>query len=599
MRFVLLILYLSFFSNIFTQTLYDDCLEAYFIGDSRSWCVSGLDFNIGVSSGSADYGCMTNDIKERWFTFIAFAPGLLVEVFESSGTLLQLQLLEGNCESLVPVACTTVPEAGGQTRILTGNLVAGRKYHLRIGSFEVPDSFSICMNNFFSPPINANDLKKVWELCSKETFVVNKLDGFGEEQEMIGATCFSAIPPMSPERNSSWLKWTCDKPGILTFVLEPLLWNDDLDFVVYRMGEDPMGNDMELVRCMASGVISSNCTTSSRCCGPTGLKIGEVDVSESSGCGLTSNNFLMPLNMTVGETYILVVNNYTSGNQGYKISFGGDATFVGAKANFEIELPTLFCQDKTFKVNNLTVNGDSGPITQTWIFSPDAVPSFSDLPDKIEVIFETPGMKVIALEVQNAAGCRTTHVDSLLVPCCSEAYFADIGNGLEVQEGTQIVLEGNHNLPGVVRSYSWTPASWFDCPGCPKVTSIPLEQSGFVAVEIQDNVGCMVTDSIYLRLGVHNIFTPNIFTPNNDGINDRFSLYGNRFVAEILNLRIFNRWGVLVYEASNLLPDADRSGWDGSFRGKNAPEGVYVYVARVKLSGGDETLLKGSFTLMR
>lgn len=62
---------------------------------------------------------------------------------------------------------------------------------------------------------------------------------------------------------------------------------------------------------------------------------------------------------------------------------------------------------------------------------------------------------------------------------------------------------------------------------------------------------------------------PNAFSPNNDGLNDTFSVKGN-FINEF-RLQIFNRWGTLVYESTDL-----NASWDGRFNGELVPEGAYI-----------------------
>jgi gliding motility-associated-like protein len=86
-------------------------------------------------------------------------------------------------------------------------------------------------------------------------------------------------------------------------------------------------------------------------------------------------------------------------------------------------------------------------------------------------------------------------------------------------------------------------------------------------------------------------FIPNSFSPNGDGNNDFFGIQtkGN---VQIFDFQIFNRLGEKVHE--NLFP------WDGYYKGKPAPPGVYVYVFKLGLTGDDTWLIrKGSVTLLK
>jgi gliding motility-associated-like protein len=87
------------------------------------------------------------------------------------------------------------------------------------------------------------------------------------------------------------------------------------------------------------------------------------------------------------------------------------------------------------------------------------------------------------------------------------------------------------------------------------------------------------------------IFIPNTFTPNKDGVNDRFTVYGN-YIKEA-KIIIFNQWGEKIFETIDL------QGWDGTYKGVDQPIGVYVFVIDVLLQSGKRHLKKGSINLIR
>jgi gliding motility-associated-like protein len=88
------------------------------------------------------------------------------------------------------------------------------------------------------------------------------------------------------------------------------------------------------------------------------------------------------------------------------------------------------------------------------------------------------------------------------------------------------------------------------------------------------------------------LFSPNAFTVNGDKINDGFLLKGV-FIKQY-NLRIYDRWGTLIFETNNL-----NQAWDGTFGDEPAPAGVYVYIANAYGRKGDYVTLKGNVTLLR
>jgi len=88
------------------------------------------------------------------------------------------------------------------------------------------------------------------------------------------------------------------------------------------------------------------------------------------------------------------------------------------------------------------------------------------------------------------------------------------------------------------------------------------------------------------------VFIPNVFTPNGDGLNDVLKVYGT--VIATVEMRVFNQWGELIFESQDVAKS-----WDGTYKGKKQPSGVYFYVAKVKLQNGIELLKKGSINLIR
>jgi gliding motility-associated-like protein len=88
------------------------------------------------------------------------------------------------------------------------------------------------------------------------------------------------------------------------------------------------------------------------------------------------------------------------------------------------------------------------------------------------------------------------------------------------------------------------------------------------------------------------IFIPNAFSPNNDGLNDEFKVEG--FIIRSMQLRVFNQWGEIVFETT----DQNR-GWDGKHKGKLQPSGVYMYVCSMVLQDGSKVVRKGAVNLVR
>lgn len=114
-------------------------------------------------------------------------------------------------------------------------------------------------------------------------------------------------------------------------------------------------------------------------------------------------------------------------------------------------------------------------------------------------------------------------------------------------------------------------------------------------VVITDASGCSTINGIDVNVLNNPVDIPNVFTPNGDSRNDVF-LPVSRVPVSILEFKIWNRWGQLVYDDSG-----SQAGWDGFQDGTPAPSDVYIYFIRYEITGaeGKQYSEKGDFTLLR
>jgi gliding motility-associated-like protein len=116
-----------------------------------------------------------------------------------------------------------------------------------------------------------------------------------------------------------------------------------------------------------------------------------------------------------------------------------------------------------------------------------------------------------------------------------------------------------------------------------------------------DSNGCVVTDQLTVLVDrTKQIFVPNVFSPNGDGFNDLVQIFANEGqVSTIKVFRIYARWGTLLFESVNFLPNDPAIGWDGNFRGKLMDQGVVTWYMEVEYIDGSGEVLKGDITLIR
>lgn len=129
---------------------------------------------------------------------------------------------------------------------------------------------------------------------------------------------------------------------------------------------------------------------------------------------------------------------------------------------------------------------------------------------------------------------------------------------------------------------------------------INVSEQGTYWVKVTNEAGCSFTDSITINSNCNNdLWIPNAFSPNRDGINDVFMVRGNELNTTIERMMIYNRWGLKVFEANNVKPNDPASGWDGTYKGEYAPVEVYGYEVVAKFNDGNKKILKGNVTLLK
>lgn len=192
--------------------------------------------------------------------------------------------------------------------------------------------------------------------------------------------------------------------------------------------------------------------------------------------------------------------------------------------------------------------------------------------------------------VTDAFGCTAASnvitVDVVAVP--NVTVFPDT----LIMYGDSVVMYTDLNLSSAsVDSFTWYPASNISCVNCNTPTVTPQLPAQYYGVNVYSG-GCTVSDSALIRvIFPNNFFIPNAFTPNGDGNNDNFYIQAQSGVKVIL-FQVFNRWGEKVHEGS--YP------WDGSYKNKPAPAGVYIYIFKLGLFGDDSAVFrKGSVTMIR
>lgn len=167
----------------------------------------------------------------------------------------------------------------------------------------------------------------------------------------------------------------------------------------------------------------------------------------------------------------------------------------------------------------------------------------------------------LSITVTDSLNCSvdlTVFVDTLPSP------KLNLGDDLIVDWGSEIVLNGTSDAT----IYQWSPCLGLSCCDCPEPTVVHDESITYV-LNVASVNNCTNSDTISIVYD-GSLYVPKAFTPNGDGNNDIFYAYGKDI--KIFNMKIFNRWGELLFESDDL-----HKGWDGFFKGVLSQTETYVW----------------------
>ena len=260
---------------------------------------------------------------------------------------------------------------------------------------------------------------------------------------------------------------------------------------------------------------------------------------------------------------------------------------------------TLACIPTSIKFTDASLAGNSADPITTWLWNfGDGLTSNSVNPTHV---YNSPGTYSVTLTVSTNGGCINNNSSTPIIVSAFNSPLAQFAvNSLTLSLPYNPLLCTNQSTGAV--SYDWSFGDGnFSQEVHPKhlYTLIGDYQVQLIATSIQ---GCKDTATILITADADIVF-PNAFTPNEEGgtggsydinslTNDVFFPFTSG--VEEYSLQIFNRWGELIFESTDV-----KMGWDGYYRGKLCQLGVYVWKAKVKLNNGKLYNKMGDVTLMR
>ncbi len=233
----------------------------------------------------------------------------------------------------------------------------------------------------------------------------------------------------------------------------------------------------------------------------------------------------------------------------------------------------------------------SGGFKYTW--NPAVGLDRADVPNPISTPLSTTFYRVVGTDPFN---CFT---DTGFVRVAVGQYpTVDLGTGATVVAGTNVNLNAIIT-GGPIASYRWTPSRDLSCTNCGNPVAT-INTNIFYKLEVENIYGCTASDTISFKVNcdISQVFIPNAFSPDGDGINDILMVRA-KGIAQVKYFRVFNRWGQLVFERGNINANDPQQGWNGKINGVPANPDVYVYTAEAICTAGGTYVYKGNVTLVR
>ncbi|RDC54485.1 PKD domain-containing protein [Pedobacter chinensis] len=418
MRFLLTLLFLFFYGISyganFAPPVNDELIDAINISNTSAFCSADAAYT-NVEATTSTYrspvGWATVG-KDVWFKFTASKYDVNISVsgrVNASSTntminpLVALYTFEPGTTGISEMVGTSFT-SNNVTSFYKGALTIGQVYYVRVSAAnDNTGTFKLCLDNYFPPIKPGQDCGTVSILCSKETFTQLNVTGPGSNNRESAGTC------LGTESNSAWYMFRASKAGDFTFVITPTVTTNDIDWVFYDLGfngDCSMVNASTAIRCAAGSGVT---------CSPsyykTGLSMTETDLTEAPGCPAGQNGFVRYVDLIEGHTYALLIDNFSSGNNGFTIEFGGTADLAGPSAEIAVQKLNPCTDNQAYIFESIASNYAE----LKWSFGEGASITTANGEGPYTITYSTPGEKVVVLEAKATNGCSVITTQSFIV----------------------------------------------------------------------------------------------------------------------------------------------------------------------------------------
>ncbi|WP_259069341.1 gliding motility-associated C-terminal domain-containing protein [Mucilaginibacter sp. X4EP1] len=489
-QFIIFFIIVLYGSYGLAQSITHDCNNATLLSQTAEYCSADGQYTIDNLSKSA------------WFKFVATGYDVSINIsgLGSGGTLVTpVVQIFSDCAGTELVG-TGLTE-NNVTTLYKGGLVIGETYYIEItgSSINAVGTFKLCINNY-NPIVKAgSDCSSASFICSTAAISQENVVGAGANNDEAKGTCLS-VPGQVSESNSVWYKWQASNNGTLVFTITPNSIHDDIDWVLFDLGttgDCANVNAANAIRCKAGyGVDNSVCPTDSIYY-KTGLDFYETDLTEPPGCGLGQNGKVKYVTCQQGHYYGLLVNNFSSGNNGFTLAFtdqqgkAGTATFQGPLPAFTYSSMGDCTSSPQYTFTSTSTNYTS----LKWTFGDNASIAGGNTNGPYTLSYTSPGVKTITLETAGINGCTVVAAQQVMVGIKpSLPQIATDKNTFCVNDTVRLTAT---NAPGL--SYQWTGPNGFTSDSSVAVVPVTAGSSSGIYKLVVSDFGCY-SDAAYITL---------------------------------------------------------------------------------------------------
>ncbi len=329
---------------------------------------------------------------------------------------------------------------------------------------------------------------------------------------------------------------------------------------------------------------------------PTVCITNTVSLSVASGSGLTytwqPTNAISGANNTssivaMPPTAVTVIYSVTVSN-GYCSS--NDTIQIKVKTPVDITNITTLNNDTICVGGCVTfsaVTTGSQPIFYNWYYESGVGTSSVGIAP--EACYPSAGNFSVVATASNTCGFDTLVKTNFITVFDMPVLVVNGDTTINIGETAEVFASGG-------LTYQWSPnvnGNTITCVTCSNTVVQPTLTTQYIVVASNSKY-CKVQDTVTVIVDINcgDFFIPNVFSPNDDGLNDVINVHGR--CISTFNLQIYNRWGEKVFETSTL-----ENSWDGTFRGKKMDTGVFVYKADGVSIDGQSFKMQGNITLIR